>query len=325
MRPEVYAVSRALDRFRHLPVVVAGDFNLPSNDVAMRSLYERYYGDRPGRCTFPDSGPAKKLDYIFIDRAHFAEQAEASITGTGTCRVQRIVSGEYDSDYDDLPCSDHLPYAATAYLLTPGSQSSPTPTGTATGTPTGTAALPMRMRWTLGLRSSAANRADPVARMMPRWTGTLLVDPAGRVTGSGRLTVLATQFCREKIDMVRFTGSQQVTVTGRIDPAQPVTRDPSLRLNLVFGAASVTGRSRPVRASSMSHYLLPLRRFLALRPVPAALHGQQYGGYDRLDLTVTASRSRWTVTGSARAARASRLATGAPGRARRAPGGGGGR
>lgn len=287
VRPEVYEVSRVLDPFRHLPVVVAGDFNLPSTNVGMRSLYERYYetdqagpacGASTGHCTFPDSGPAKKLDYLFVDKEHFLERTEARISAPGTCQIRKPQGGTVDR-----PCSDHMKYVGTAYLLPPGSG---TPASTPTPTSTVTATLPMRMQWTLELRRRASNSTDPVAMMMPRWTGTLLVDPSGRVTGTGRLSVLATQFCREKIDVVRFTGSQQVTVTGRIDPARPITRDPSLQLNLVFGAASVSGRSRPVCAPSMNRYLIPLRRFLVLRPVRAALHGQQYGGYDRLDLTV---------------------------------------
>lgn len=282
---EVEALVRdVLQPSAQLPMVVAGDLNLLQSDSGLTPLYDRHYeldaagprctgNDRGGRCTFPASNPKKKLDYVFVDKEHFLERADATITGPGTCRILGPTGQQ------ERPCSDHQQYAATAYLRPDGmAPSTPTPTSTVTAEP------PMRMQWTLELRRAAANRTDPVAMMAPRWTGTLQVDPAGRVSGTGRLAVIATQFCREKIDVVRFTATQTVTVTGRIDPARPVTRDPSLQLNLVFGPAAVAARSRPVCTPSANRYLVPLRRFLVLRPVRVTLAGQQYGGYDRLDL-----------------------------------------
>lgn len=125
VRRQVDALHEKVSQF-DLPLVVAGDFNLPPWDPSMQRVYgdfydvgmndgacapwptatvsqdARLYG---GHCTFDHSRQGgKKIDYAFVDKRHFSSVAEAAVEplhGPG-CHGDYLGYGDACSDHRQL-------------------------------------------------------------------------------------------------------------------------------------------------------------------------------------------------------------------------------
>jgi endonuclease/exonuclease/phosphatase family metal-dependent hydrolase len=255
---ELRDVESQVLRRRELPLVVTGDLNLSAwhpalQKVLYRDFYEvdmsspacadltaRVSGSvaRGGTCTYPTStartkepdkvgkNSNKKIDFIFVDRAHFLPDVQGEVLDPQTCD-------------DRLGCSDHRQLWGTAELLT----------GPATPAPTATSGAGRRFEWNMHLTSvHDPCTKDPDGRcLQPRWKGTMTEDAGGRLSGTGQLSIVKREICTIGGNIV-FDGEQTVQIGGSFNTGTVTLTFGKPRIShRLSGCATDNGLGRRVR------------------------------------------------------------------------------